>query len=250
MLLSALLVMNISACVYALENEIDETIEDTTFPKLTAEEIKITDAEKNLCKQWLEENNIPYGINTNFNIFKYCNPNYLKISLDGYDLVTNFTASLTCISTLSLRPFPSRYFAAKSSPISPRRRFSVIKKSPSVHLFKESQTVYLAGTEFSQFFIMELRSVPFMFCKTIFRIFFIHFEHEPVPAHFCKNGCCRNAVAFGVAANDSAGRNLKISCNVSVDKCIIRLYRKAVNGAAHCKKGSVQNIQFIDLCLT
>ncbi len=34
---------------------------------------------------WLEENNIPYGINTNFNIFKYCNPNYLKISLDGYD---------------------------------------------------------------------------------------------------------------------------------------------------------------------
>lgn len=35
--------------------------------------------------KWLEENNIPYGINTNFNIFKVCNPKYLKISLDAYD---------------------------------------------------------------------------------------------------------------------------------------------------------------------
>lgn len=42
MLLSALLVMNISACVYAPENEIDETIEDTTFPESTAEGSKIT----------------------------------------------------------------------------------------------------------------------------------------------------------------------------------------------------------------
>ena len=42
MLLSALLVMNISACVYAPENEIDEMIEDTTLPKSTAEESKIT----------------------------------------------------------------------------------------------------------------------------------------------------------------------------------------------------------------
>lgn len=42
MLLSALLVMNISACVYAPENEIDETIEDTTFPESTAEESKIS----------------------------------------------------------------------------------------------------------------------------------------------------------------------------------------------------------------
>lgn len=34
---------------------------------------------------WLEENNISYGINTNFNVLKYISPVYLKISLDGYD---------------------------------------------------------------------------------------------------------------------------------------------------------------------
>lgn len=34
---------------------------------------------------WLEENNIDYGINTNFNILKYFKPNYLKVSLDAYD---------------------------------------------------------------------------------------------------------------------------------------------------------------------
>lgn len=34
---------------------------------------------------WLEENKIPYGINTNFNILKYIAPRYLKVSLDGYD---------------------------------------------------------------------------------------------------------------------------------------------------------------------
>ena len=41
---------------------------------------------------WLEENQIPYGINTNFNIFKYCKPSYLKISLDGYDEKSYFEA--------------------------------------------------------------------------------------------------------------------------------------------------------------
>ena len=35
--------------------------------------------------KYLEENEINYGINTNFNILKFIKPNYLKISLDGYD---------------------------------------------------------------------------------------------------------------------------------------------------------------------
>lgn len=35
--------------------------------------------------EYLEQNSIPYGINTNFNLFKAIKPNYLKISLDGYD---------------------------------------------------------------------------------------------------------------------------------------------------------------------
>lgn len=35
--------------------------------------------------EYLETNNIPYGINTNFNVYKEIKPNYLKISLDGYD---------------------------------------------------------------------------------------------------------------------------------------------------------------------
>lgn len=34
---------------------------------------------------WLEEKRIPYGINTNFNVLKYCAPSYLKVSLDGWD---------------------------------------------------------------------------------------------------------------------------------------------------------------------
>lgn len=35
--------------------------------------------------RYLEEKNIPYGINTNFNKLVYCKPEYLKISLDGYN---------------------------------------------------------------------------------------------------------------------------------------------------------------------
>lgn len=35
--------------------------------------------------EYLEKNSIPYGINTNFNLFRAIKPNYLKISLDGYD---------------------------------------------------------------------------------------------------------------------------------------------------------------------
>lgn len=34
---------------------------------------------------WLEENHIHYGINTNFNVLKLCAPDYLKVSLDGWD---------------------------------------------------------------------------------------------------------------------------------------------------------------------
>ena len=34
---------------------------------------------------WLDEESIPYGINTNFNKFARCNPQYLKVSLDAWD---------------------------------------------------------------------------------------------------------------------------------------------------------------------
>lgn len=34
---------------------------------------------------WLEEHGIAYGVNTNFNIIQYCRPDYLKVSLDGWD---------------------------------------------------------------------------------------------------------------------------------------------------------------------
>lgn len=35
--------------------------------------------------KWLEAKNIPYGINTNFNVLKKIQPVFLKVSLDGYD---------------------------------------------------------------------------------------------------------------------------------------------------------------------
>lgn len=35
--------------------------------------------------QWLEDNDYPYGINTNFNRYVKCSPRYLKVSLDGWD---------------------------------------------------------------------------------------------------------------------------------------------------------------------
>lgn len=35
--------------------------------------------------KWLEDEKIPYGINTNFNVLKKMQPVYLKVSLDGYD---------------------------------------------------------------------------------------------------------------------------------------------------------------------
>lgn len=35
--------------------------------------------------KWLEENNIAYGINTNFNVLRKIKPVFLKVSLDGFD---------------------------------------------------------------------------------------------------------------------------------------------------------------------
>ena len=34
---------------------------------------------------WLEANEVPYGVNTNFNKYLEIRPNYLKVSLDGWD---------------------------------------------------------------------------------------------------------------------------------------------------------------------
>lgn len=34
---------------------------------------------------FLEESNIPYGVNTNFNIYHSCHPVFLKVSLDGFN---------------------------------------------------------------------------------------------------------------------------------------------------------------------
>lgn len=33
----------------------------------------------------MDAQNIPYGINTNMNVLKFCKPRYLKVSLDGWD---------------------------------------------------------------------------------------------------------------------------------------------------------------------
>ena len=47
--------------------------------------------EPTICKDfdaitnYLESNNLMYGINTNFNIYKEISPKYLKVSLDGWD---------------------------------------------------------------------------------------------------------------------------------------------------------------------
>lgn len=38
-----------------------------------------------LITEYLEQNGIEYGINTNFNILKFIKPVYLKVSLDGYN---------------------------------------------------------------------------------------------------------------------------------------------------------------------
>ncbi len=35
--------------------------------------------------QWLDEKDIPYGVNTNFNRYAYCKPRYMKVSLDAWD---------------------------------------------------------------------------------------------------------------------------------------------------------------------
>lgn len=51
----------------------------------------LTGGEPTICEEfdeitkWLEFKQIPYGINTNFNVLKYIKPVYLKVSLDGYD---------------------------------------------------------------------------------------------------------------------------------------------------------------------
>lgn len=34
---------------------------------------------------WLENNNVHYGVNTNFNVYREISPDYLKISLDAWD---------------------------------------------------------------------------------------------------------------------------------------------------------------------
>ena len=46
-------------------------------PTLAPDFLKIT--------AWLESQNIHYGMNTNFNNLVLCKPDYLKVSLDGYD---------------------------------------------------------------------------------------------------------------------------------------------------------------------
>lgn len=46
-------------------------------PTLNPDFIKITD--------WLSENKIRFGMNTNFNKLRLCKPEFLKVSLDGHD---------------------------------------------------------------------------------------------------------------------------------------------------------------------
>ena len=79
MLLSALLVANISACNYAPKNEIDGTIENTTFPESTAEEPEETDTETPsttwegtiACNGAYRTSNVKFAINQNKQLILY-----------------------------------------------------------------------------------------------------------------------------------------------------------------------------------
>lgn len=51
---------------------------------LTGGEPTISD-DFDVITEWLEDNEIPYGINTNFNVLKFIRPRYLKVSIDGFD---------------------------------------------------------------------------------------------------------------------------------------------------------------------
>ena len=79
MLLSALLVANISACNYAHENEIDGTTEDTTFPESMSKGLEEADTETPLttwegtiaCNGVYRNSKVKYAINQNKELILY-----------------------------------------------------------------------------------------------------------------------------------------------------------------------------------
>ena len=79
MLLSALLTANICACNYAPENEIDITIENTTFPESMAEEPETTDTEPPpttwegtiACNGVYRNSNVKYTVSQDNNLILY-----------------------------------------------------------------------------------------------------------------------------------------------------------------------------------
>ena len=96
-LLSALLVANVSACNYAPENEIDGTLEDTTFSESTVEEPEETDAETPPttwegtidCNGVYRDSTVMYTINQNNALtihIKDWNEDHIVTSLSDEDI--------------------------------------------------------------------------------------------------------------------------------------------------------------------
>lgn len=86
--LSALKKANCTAKTYIIIDNEDTTASE--YIKLYGDRVIQFDKTEyaksvDTAAEHLETNNIPYGINTNFNVFKAIKPNYLKISLDGYN---------------------------------------------------------------------------------------------------------------------------------------------------------------------
>lgn len=89
--------------------------------------------------RWLEERGIHYGVNTNFNNFKYIAPDYLKVSLDGWD-DRSYVESRGVMAYLNVRENIKQYAAWKkrNSPWTSLGIQRVVKDYFDVYRFYEA----------------------------------------------------------------------------------------------------------------
>jgi hypothetical protein len=99
-------------------------------------------------------------------------------------------------------------------------------------------------------FKVQFGCVAFVLRETVFRIFAVELEHEPIASYFCDHAGGGDGEAEGVAADERGLLDRKRSNGQSIDQHVIRSRSELNDGGTHGFVRGAENVQLVDVAMS
>lgn len=94
---------------------------------------------------------------------------------------------------------------------------------------------------------VKFASIPFVFCKTVARVFLVELGHPTVAMDFGEDGSRTDGDRFQVTLHVAALREFALNLEFTIDHEDVRHLLQRRNGALHSAFGGVKNVDGVYL---